>query len=426
MNELIRADSLFVDEDFKEALSLYTEAVKATGSMESYSHRAACHLKLKKHTQALQDCRKALEMQAAAGKGLQSIVLFRKGEALFALEEYEGAKEAFMECNQNGGGKDKAAVDRFIRKCDFEMSSHSSSGGSSKENAPASSSAAPSSSTTSSGSRIVPSKPAPPKAIQYQYYQTDDKMCVSVLASGVAPADLRVEFGADTLLVGVVVDDKRDATGRREQVVINKELFASVDPAKCTFRIKKQSVELKLCKVAPDHWHSLENTGKSRLSSKSKAAAASAAGSADDVTTAATASSCDGGGDSVSANAAKPPAVPSTAEEETAAAAIPRPYASKKDWNKVESEINAEIEAEKPEGEEALQKLFRDIYSKADPETRKAMNKSMQTSGGTVLSTNWGEVKDKDYEKERQAPKGMEWRSYESGDRLKNQIDNDD
>ena len=37
--------------------------------------------------------------------------------------------------------------------------------------------------------------------------------------------------------------------------------------------------------------------------------------------------------------------------------------------------------------------------------------KSYQTSGGTVLSTNWGEVADKDYEgKDRpSAPDGQEW-----------------
>lgn len=45
------------------------------------------------------------------------------------------------------------------------------------------------------------------------------------------------------------------------------------------------------------------------------------------------------------------------------------------------------------------------------------MNKSFQTSGGTVLSTNWKEVGEKNYEKERVAPKGVEWRSWE-GDKL--------
>jgi len=45
------------------------------------------------------------------------------------------------------------------------------------------------------------------------------------------------------------------------------------------------------------------------------------------------------------------------------------------------------------------------------------MVKSFQTSGGTVLSTNWDEVGKTDYEKERQAPKGMEWKTWE-GDKL--------
>lgn len=45
------------------------------------------------------------------------------------------------------------------------------------------------------------------------------------------------------------------------------------------------------------------------------------------------------------------------------------------------------------------------------------MVKSFQTSGGTVLSTNWKEVAQKDYTKERQAPDGQEMKDWNSKDR---------
>ena len=44
--------------------------------------------------------------------------------------------------------------------------------------------------------------------------------------------------------------------------------------------------------------------------------------------------------------------------------------------------------------------------------------------GGTVLSTNWDEVAKKDYEKERVAPDGMEWRDWE-GDKIKSEEGSD-
>ena len=83
-------------------------------------------------------------------------------------------------------------------------------------------------------------------------------------------------------------------------------------------------------------------------------------------------------------------------------------YASGKNWDKIDLELKDELEKEKPEGEAALNDLFKQIYGRADENTRRAMMKSYQTSGGTVLSTNWDEVASKDYEgKDRpSAPEG--------------------
>lgn len=83
----------------------------------------------------------------------------------------------------------------------------------------------------------------------------------------------------------------------------------------------------------------------------------------------------------------------------------------KKDWDNIDKEIGRELDKDDSEGSEAMMKLFKQIYERGDEETRRAMTKSFQTSGGTVLSTNWGEVKEKEYEgKDRPtAPDGQEW-----------------
>ena len=60
-------------------------------------------------------------------------------------------------------------------------------------------------------------------------------------------------------------------------------------------------------------------------------------------------------------------------------------------------------------------KFFKEIYSKGTEEQKRAMMKSFATSNGMSLSTNWKEMKDKDYEgkDKMEPPKGQEIKKFD-------------
>jgi suppressor of G2 allele of SKP1 len=80
----------------------------------------------------------------------------------------------------------------------------------------------------------------------------------------------------------------------------------------------------------------------------------------------------------------------------------------KKDWDSI---VNQE-EDSKPQGEQALNALFQQIYANADDNTKKAMMKSYIESNGTCLSTNWNEVGHKTVQVT--PPDGMIAKKFES------------
>lgn len=61
-------------------------------------------------------------------------------------------------------------------------------------------------------------------------------------------------------------------------------------------------------------------------------------------------------------------------------------------------------------GDSTVNSFFQQIFANADDDTKRAMMKSFQESGGTTLSTNWDEVKQGRVE--GKAPEGSEFKKW--------------
>eukprot|EP00750_Incisomonas_marina_P032357 INCI915.1.p1 GENE.INCI915.1~~INCI915.1.p1 ORF type:complete len:234 (-),score=44.34 INCI915.1:56-682(-) len=193
----------------------------------------------------------------------------------------------------------------------------------------------------------------------HSHYQTEKTLYIEIQAAGLKTEDVTHRFAEDEIYVHI------DRSDPPETYTFQITPFASIKPAKSKCTIKADRIVLKIPKVEAAEWEVIF----------------------------------------------KKKEVKKPAGDATSAGALPKPYATARDWDEIDRNITKELEKEKPKDEAALNKLFQDIYAKADPDTRRAMVKSMQTSGGTVLSTNWNEVKEKDYEgKDRVTADGMEWK----------------
>jgi SGS domain/CS domain len=407
---LARGDSAYVDELYEEALMAYTAAASTLGDVKEEvdeavlapqqnqamltqfrigSHRSAALYKLDRYEEAYSDAHAANELLARSRStaglrpGESEMCWNREGLAAFELGNFDFALSAFQKAAQlaslNKNDRTLLGYEEWVSRCKEQMAPKVTKA----PPAPTKRTPVPQLSTTvaSSNPKVV--------APTYQYYQSDKIMTISILEPNVKQDDLQVTFAADSIVV-------RLSKQSTEYTVVAGPLFDTVDPEQCKVNIRDEKVLIKLRKVIAKEWRTLLSPDKK------KAVTAKSAKHTGEGTTAA-----DSPTESTPASPAAVKAPPK----------IPRPYVSDRNWDSIEKEIEKEEENEKPVGDEAMNKLFQQLYKNADEDTKRAMIKSYQTSGGTVLSTNWDEVKKKDYEKERVAPKGQEWKTWE-GDKL--------
>lgn len=424
-------DSHYVDENYDDAVNAYAAAITlfrkpdVARHIRALSHRSAAFYKLARYEEALQDARDSLDLFS---KKKSSVVLRtgstegeifhrRAGLALFQMKRYQESKEALQMAAQLASLNKRTTnrYDSMLNECDAKLT-HSKkiepfgatapsiitpssmkvekkATGKVHQKLPSSPKSSPTRASKEIYNAAFISPPTTSKrsitAPKYQYYQSDNVMTISILETGAREEDLTVRLEPTRLHV-ILKKNGSDFT------IISGALYSEIDVQKSKVVFKPEKILLKLRKVDPYEWHEL--LGKADDSSTEKARSIGSDQSKKDAQ----------GVGNIDDDAVPSVENATISNDKNKS----RPYTSHRDWDAIEKNIILEEKNEKPEGDEAMNKLFKQIYADASEDTRRAMIKSYQTSGGTVLSTNWDEVKKKDYEKERTAPEGVEWKNW--------------
>ncbi|CAA6665954.1 unnamed protein product [Spirodela intermedia] len=343
----LRAKEAFVDDNFELAAELYTQALNlAQDDADLYADRAQANIKLENYTEAVSDAHRAIELDPSLSKAY-----LRKGTACMKLEEYQTAKTALQAGFDLSPGDTR--FNKLIKECDDRIAEESGVISSTKISGTSSSVSPPSESADESGKdeeKILPVTPAMPK-YRHDYYNTPTEVVLTIFAKGIPQENVNVDFGQQALTVSI------DVPGE-ESYHFQPRLFGKIVPSNCRYKVLPSKIEIRLSKVDPITWTSLEfNKDKTSLQKINVPSGSSAS---------------------------RKPSYPSSK--------------SKTDWDKLEAEVKKEENDEKLDGDAALNKLFRDIFRDADDDMRRAMQKSFVESNGTVLSTNWKDVGSKKVE----------------------------
>ncbi|XP_033144240.1 protein SGT1 homolog A isoform X1 [Brassica rapa] len=234
--------------------------------------------------------------------------------ACMKLEEYQTAKNALQKGASIAPSESK--FKKLIDECDLRISE--------EEKILVQPVASPS---VKADLTHVSSAPAKPK-FRHDYYQKPEEVVVTIFAKGIPKQNVNIDFGEQVLSVVI------DVPGEEEAYHLQPRLFGKIVPEKCRYEVLSTKVEIRLAKAEIITWASLEH--------------------------------------------AKVPAVlpkPNVLSEVSVRPAYP---SSKKvkDWDKLEAEVKKQDNDEKLEGDAALDKSLREMYSNADEDMRRAMSKS--------------------------------------------------
>jgi suppressor of G2 allele of SKP1 len=371
--------------NYHDAIQHFTDALRTNPTaVKYYIGRATAYQRCSKYTEALADAELAVALaHKRAVRELIKDSQFRRAQQLFFLERYADA-EHILGVVQKLDDKEKtlpiwsAKVAKKLQEIpegderrkvtvqevpDVEIPSAESAAQSKASTTASTPAAAP-----------KPVAPTPANKIKDDWYQNNETVTVNILAKGAPKDNVTVDFDKDSLSVSFPI------TGSSSEYSYTVEpLYAAIDPAQSSFRVTPNKVEIVMKKAASGvKWHKLEGDHE-----------VSAAADAEDK-----------------------PSIPSHVltgkpAQETAPAYPTSSKSGAKNWDKMV--LDDLDDKDEIEGDETSH-FFKKLYKDASAEQQRAMMKSYQESGGTVLSTDWSNVGAKTITPE--PPEGMEAKKY--------------
>ncbi|KAG0053401.1 Suppressor of G2 allele of SKP1 [Gryganskiella cystojenkinii] len=345
----------FADEDYDEALKLYTKAIEINAShVEIFLKRSATYQKLGKDQEAYEDAVKALALikEKPVDVSVEAKAQLRKGVAAFHIQDYQTAKVALEACRVLS--PDQRTLASWIRKNDQELTKLPKTATPTPAAAPAPV-AAPVAIPTVTPAPVTPAV----HRVRHEWYQNDSHVTISVFIKNVKKESVDINITENALSVSVKMPTGSDYSLELDPLshpVIPSESKYEILSTKIEIQLKKERFAIK--------WGALEG---------------------DDVNA----------GSMATVTASATPAYPSSSRKA-------------KNWDALEKE--AAKDEDKADGDKALNQLFAKIYKDSDDNTKRAMMKSFTESNGTCLSTNWDEVGKAPVE--TRPPEGMVAKKY--------------
>lgn len=389
MDHAARGANALSASKYDEAIEHYSKAIEQSpGAVDYYIKRSTAYQRSSKYPEALTDAEKAVVLaHKRARRELIKDSQLRRGIALFFLGQYANAQFVLDIVKQMDDKEKTLAIweSKILKKLEgipedderrkvtavkvpeveVDTTPAPKTVSESAAKAPTAASAVAPTSATSSVPKLPTEKP------KHDWYQNNENVTFTLLAKNVPKEKATVEIEKDSLDITYPLANGND---------FNYNLlpfYAEVDPEKSSFRITPTKIEIVLKKKQPGvKWKTLE--GELRNEPKS----------AGEVETT-----------ELVKNLVKPvetaPSYPTSSKQ------------GAKNWDKLAADDLGE--EDDYEGDETS-RFFKHLYKGAGEDAQRAMMKSYQESGGTVLSTDWNSVGSKFIAPE--PPEGMEAKKY--------------